>query len=140
MAGLVTLSLAARNTRLQSLADLINVGGNGSNPAKLRIYDGTRPASPDVAVTDQNLLMEINCAFPFEASVSSGLLTADTMSQGIALLAGTASWGRIINGGSQAVLDSPVSQTGGGTAIELSQIAFLPGILVQVTSATFSEP
>src|SRR2546422_1019223 len=76
MANNLKTSIVSRNAELDALAALANSG-------KLRIYDGSQPATPETAITTQVLLAELTMnATAFGASASgvipAAAITADS--------------------------------------------------------------
>jgi len=125
---------AFRTTR----ADTITTrAGNG---ALLRIYSGTRPANADTAPSG-TLLAELVCGTPFAPAASSGVLTANAITQDSSADAtGTATWCRLTNSaGSTTVLDGDVTVTGGGGDLQLVNTSLTAGQPVQVTSFVITE-
>ncbi len=58
--------------------------------ARLRVYNGTRPADPGTAITTQTMLVELTCnATAFAPAASGGVLTANAISNGTAAANGT---------------------------------------------------
>ncbi|MDR5784047.1 hypothetical protein QCE63_32015 [Caballeronia sp. LZ065] len=111
MASNLKYSTAAKNAQQDAIATLIGNGG------KARLYDGTQPASPDVAVTTQNMLVECVGASPFAPASANGVLTAGTIASGTGTAAAgtgkTPTWYRIFKAdGTTAVVDGTVGQTG----------------------------
>lgn len=139
MAGALQLTVTVKNARLQAIADRINLGGSPTEPAVLRLYTGTMPVNPEDAVGIQVMLMEIQTSYPYELSIANGVLTADAMSQGVALGTGLVTWGRIVNFNGEQIFDAAVGVTGSGNAIEITSTSFLAGALVNVTSAIIVE-
>ena len=90
-------STELRNAR----ADAITAtAGNG---AKLRLYDGTRPATGGAAT---NLLAELTCGTPFAAAADAGVLTLSAITQDNAADAtANAAWFRIVKSDNTFVMD-----------------------------------
>lgn len=126
----IGMAVALRNARL----DAITTFAGGS--CKLRIYDGTRPATGGSAT---NLLAELIMNATFAGAASSGVLTLNSItSDSAADATGTATWGRIVKSdGSTHVLDCSVGTS--GTDIILNTVALVINAQVAVTSATISE-
>ncbi len=112
MASNLKYSTAAKNAQMNALSALI-----GAN-AKIGIYNGAQPASPDVAVTTQTLLAEpTGNASGFAPNASGGVLTANAITSGTGLSgagSGTnATWFRIYESdGTTAVIDGSVGTSG----------------------------
>lgn len=60
----ITISTARKNARADALLDVLNGG-------TVRIYSGTRPATPDTALSGNTLLAELSMGNP-AFSVASG--------------------------------------------------------------------
>ena len=128
-------STALRNSRADAISTATGNGGI------LRIYDGTRPANVGTAVTSQVVLAELTCGSPFGPGASSGVLTANAITQDSSANAtGTASWFRLFqSNGTTAVTDGDGTATGGGGDLTLNTVSIVTGGPVQVTSAVFTE-
>lgn len=126
----IGMAVALRNARL----DAITTFAGGS--CKLRIYDGTRPATGG-SVT--NLLAELTCNATFASGASSAVLTLNAITADSAADAtGTATWARIVKSdGSTHVLDCSVGTS--GADINLNTVALVIGAQVSITSATITE-
>jgi hypothetical protein len=126
----VGMSTTLRNARL----DAITTAAGGS--AKLRIYNGTRPATGGTATT---LLAELTCNATFAPAASGGVLTLNSITADSAADAtGTATWARIVKSdGTTFVLDCSVGTS--GADINLNTTSIVSGAAVSVTSATITE-
>lgn len=104
--------------------------------AKLRIYNGTRPATGGAATT---LLCElIMNATAFAPASASGVLTANAISNGTAAATGTATWFRIVKSdGTTFVMDGNVSTS--GADLNLNNTSIATGQTVSVTSFTITD-
>ena len=118
--------LAALNTRI-------------GTSAKLRIYNGTRPANVGTAITSQTMLAELTCnATAFAATPSGGVLTANAISNGTAAATGTASWYRLFqSNGTTAISDGDVATS--GSDLNLNNTSIATGQTVSVTSFTITD-
>lgn len=85
--------------------EVINAACNaGSGPAKLRLYDGTKPATGG-SVTSQTLLAELTMTDP-AFTVTATTLTAGTPAQdSSANASGTPTWARIVDSDNNFVSD-----------------------------------
>ena len=114
----LTPSIALGTDFLSDVRTRLNAGGAG-NPATIDIYNGTKPARPDTAITTQVKLGTLTCADDCgTVSTISDVptLTFATITQDSAADAGgVASWGRAKSGGgsSAAVIDFDISTSGG---------------------------
>ena len=97
-----------RTSRATVVRDAIDAG---SGPGKIRIYNGTRPATGGTATT---LLAELTCSDPC-GTVTSGVLTLSTITaDSSADNSGTATWFRIVDSAGTFVMDGTITATGGG--------------------------
>ncbi len=123
---------AVRNAML----DTITTAAGGS--ALLRIYDGTRPANANTAVSSQVKLAELTCNATFAAAASGGVLTLNAITGANALASGTANWFRITNSaGTTTIMDGNV-----GTSLSdlnLSTWTIVAGQPISITSFTITE-
>jgi hypothetical protein len=126
---------AFRTTRADTVTTRIGSAG------RLRIYDGTRPADADTAITTQVLLAELTCGSPFAPGASSGVLTANAITtDSSANNTGTATWFRLVDAsGSITVMDGEVTVTGGGGDLQLVTTSIVATQAVQVTSFVLTE-
>lgn len=142
MATNTTLSNAAAKAAADAIVDLIDVGTTNAN-GKLRIYDGTQPANPDVAVTTQNLLAELDLSNPaFGAAADGdpgGLATANSITDDSSADAtGTASWFRVVDRDENAIIDGSVGTS--GADLNLGSVSITSGQAVSITSWTVTMP
>lgn len=124
---------AVRNAQL----DALNTQAGTS--AKLRIYNGSRPANANTAITSQTMLVELTCnATAFAAAASGGVLTANAISNGTAAATGTASWFRLWqSNGTTAIMDGDVSTA--GADLNLNNTSIATGQTVSVSSFTVTD-
>lgn len=122
-------STALRNAR----QDAITTAAGAS--AKLRIYNGTRPATGGTATT---LLAELTCNATFAPAASGGVLTLNAITSDTAADAsGTATWARLVTSGGGFVADFSVGTS--GAEINLNTVSIVAGANVSVTSAVITE-
>lgn len=126
----VGFATGLRNAR----ADAITTFAGGS--CKLRIYNGTRPATGGTATT---LLAELTCNATFAPSASGGVLTLNSITSDTSADAtGTATWARVVKSdGTTHVLDCSVGTS--GADINLNTTSIVTGAAVSVTSAVLTE-
>lgn len=120
MAFDTNISIASAKAAVDAVVDLIDVG-TGAN-SRIRIYDGSQPASPDVAIGTQTLLAEIDlgAATIFGAAgteTNSAAATASAVlpkTQASATASGTATWFRGVNASSSpvALIDGTIGTSG----------------------------
>lgn len=124
-----TISTEHNEARLTGTRDFLDLG---SNPAKLRLYNGTRPANGGPVTT---LLAEIKLDKPC-GTVADGMLTLTSADTPLCLATGEATWGRIVNGNGTFAQDGNVSTVEAGTGeIQLDDVNLLAGGRVQVILA-----
>jgi hypothetical protein len=131
MAKLTGITNAIRNL----MADAID---GEFNDGYIRIYDGTRPATPATAVSTQVLLAELRYPNPAAASVTNGVITFDTIVKDTAANAtGTATWARLLKSDGSTVI-ADVSVDTSDANIVLSTTSIVTGVEVDITSFTFT--
>lgn len=122
-------NVSLRNAQLDAIATF---AGNG---AKLRIYDGSRPATGGTATT---LLAEFTLGSPFASSASSATLSPTLPSNTTGLANGTATWFRIVKSdGTTHVLDGSVGTS--GADLNLNTTTISSGVAVSITSFSISR-
>jgi hypothetical protein len=132
MAANTHLTTASWDLALNAALDVLNAGF-------IEIYDGTQPATPNVAVGAQVKLAKLSLnATAFGAS-SGGTKTANAITSSAALATSTATWFRAFKADdTTAVIDGSV-----GTAsadMILNDVAITTGGTVAVSSWTVSMP
>ena len=129
----IKYATAVRNAKMDT------VTSQTGTSALLRIYDGTRPANPNTAITSQTLLVALTCnASAFAAAASGGVLTANAISNGTAAASGTASWFRLVKSdGTTPIMDGDVSTS--GADLNLNNTSIATSQTVSVTSLTVTD-
>lgn len=122
-------------TRKTARAGVVNTALTSGT---LKIYDGTKPTTPDTAVGAQNLL--VTFALPNPAgTVTSGVFTAGTIASATVAYTSTAAWARAFDSSSGAIADFDVGVTGSGAAIEIDNLSLVSGGQASVTAFTITE-
>jgi hypothetical protein len=118
-----------RNAQLDAITTF------AGNSGKLRIYNGTRPATGGTATT---LLAELTCNATFAPAASGGVLTLNAITQDASADAtGTATWFRLVKSdGTTHVLDGDVGTS--GSDLNLNSTSITSGATVSVTSFTIT--
>ncbi len=140
----LSISVAARNAACDAIVDLID---GGSGPGVLRIYTGSKPATPATSPTG-TLLAEFTLSDPAFGNASVGVATLDVTPALIdtsANATGTAGYFRICDSTEAAstglgVVDGTVTATGGGGDLTLNTVAITSGAEVEVTAGTITMP
>jgi hypothetical protein len=125
-------SNAAVNAAADAVCTLLNSG-------KLRIYDGTQPATANTAITTQTLLAELTFNATAFGAASNGVATANSITaDSSADATGTASWFRAVKSdGTTAVFDGSVGTS--SADLVLNSVNISSGAQVSVTSFTYTE-
>jgi hypothetical protein len=118
-----------RNAQLDAITTF------AGNSGKLRIYNGTRPATGGTATT---LLAELTCNATFAPAASGAVLTLNAITQDASADAtGTATWFRLVKSdGTTHVLDGDVGTS--GSDLNLNSTSITSGATVSVTSFTIT--
>lgn len=104
----------------------------------LKLYSGTRPATPDTAITSQVLLATFT--FPDPAgTVTNGVWTKGTIAQVMVAVSGSAAWARAFDSTGTVIADGDVGATGSGAMIEVSNVSLVEGGYVSIVSFTLTE-
>jgi len=128
------ISIASAKAALDAVVDRLDTG-TGAN-AKVEIYDGSQPDSPDDAVGTQTKLASIDLGTSTPvfkaastgtgtetntavASATTGLPASDTS----ATASGTATWFRAINKGGTAIIDGSVGTSSADLILDNCSIA-----------------
>ena len=119
--------------------DLITstMGGAG----RMKIYSGTKPTGPDVGITTQVLLADLECGTPFAAAAVNGQIVVNAIAQGTGAATGTATWVRMTTSAGVAVFDGTVGlSTAGEFDFYITPSASIaPGTPVTVSSASMAN-
>lgn len=118
----LSISTALNEARLEGTKTFLDTGAGF---ARIRVYDGTRPAN-GAAVTTQVLLVEIPLDKPC-GSVAAGVLTLDANTLPLIGNSGDATWARIVNGNGDFAMDADVSLVAGAGDIKLEDTTLLAG-------------
>ena len=119
-----------RSSIATAIRDAIDAGAGAG---KLRIYDGSRPATGGSATT---LLAELTLSDPC-GTVSNGVLTFSAITTDTAADAtGTATWFRIVDSSNNAIIDGSVGTS--GADLNLATTSIVANAQVQITSFTIT--
>jgi len=128
--GFATTLRTARASQIVAAIDA------GAGAGKLRLYNGTRPATGGAVTT---LLAELTFSDPC-GTVTNGVLTFSAIaSDTSANNTGTATWFRIVDSTGAFVLDGTITVTGGGGDITMTSTSIQAGVTVDATSLVFTE-
>lgn len=108
---------ADRNTMLDVLTTAIGTSG------KLKIYAGSQPTDVGTALSGQTLLASLACSSTFAAGASSGVLTANSISNdSSADNTGTAAWFTVTKSDDTRIIDGTVGTSGCDMTIDNTSI------------------
>lgn len=129
---MLTISTEHNEARLGGTLGFLD---SGTSVARIRIYDGTRPAANNGAVTDQLLLVELPLDKPCGA-LASGALTLAASTLPLVENTGVAAWARIVNGDGVQAIDCDVSDEAGSAPIKLQTTTLYAGGRAVLISGT----
>lgn len=120
---------ALRNAQLDAITTY------AGSAAKLRIYNGTRPATGGTATT---LCAEFTLGSPFAAAASSGVLSPTLPAATTGAAACTATWFRVVKAdGTTHVIDGSAGTSGADLVLNTTTIS--SGVAVSITSWTITR-
>lgn len=126
----------ATSLRTNRATQILNAMDAGSAGAKIRLYNGTRPATGGTVTT---LLAELTCATT-SGTVTNGVFTLGAITQDSSADAtGTATWARIVDSDGNFVMDVSVTATGGGGDITMGSTSLIAGVPVAAISFVITE-
>lgn len=131
---MLTISTEHNEARLGGTLGFLD---SGAAAARIRIYDGARPATNNGALTDQLLLVELALDKPC-GTVASGTLTLNASALPLIGNTGVASWARIVNGDGVQAIDCDVSDEGGTAPIKLQTTTLYAGGRAVLISGTLA--
>lgn len=127
----VAITPAHNAARLAGTLAFLDTGA--TNPARLRLYGGARPASP-LDATSEALLVEIALTKP-AGVMTGGALSLTQADNGLILASGIATWARLVNGEDVTALDMDCSDTNGAGDVKLATTTLYAGGQAQLVSA-----
>lgn len=135
MALNLNLSTTIRNSGLDAITTAIGSSG------KLRIYDGTQPATVATAITSQVLLADLALSATSAPGASGGVLTFNSITNdSSADNTGTASWGSLLTSSNVRVADFTVGTSGtdmiiNNTSITATQVVSCSALTITAGNA-----
>ena len=134
------ISNAAARAMLDTLTALFDAG---AGPGKIRVYDGTKPAGPDTAITTQVLLAELildDPAFAASADLNPGAIaTAEPVNvDPAANNTGTATWFRALDSNNVAIDDGTVGTSDADMIVNTTSV--VTGVIFTVLGWTITQP
>lgn len=129
----LTVSAGAGNAALDALVDSLD----GGAPGTIKVYTGSRPASPDDAATG-TLLATFTLSNPAFGAAASKSATLNSVASVTAAATGTAGYFRAANSAGTAKFDGTVGTS--GAELNLNTTSITSGGTVAITSGTVTIP
>lgn len=131
----ISLATVIRNNMMDQIAAGVDAG---AGPGVITIYDGTRPASPQTAVSGQTILAEMVFSDPSFSPTVLGTLTANAVNNDSSANAdGTATWFRVTDSNGAVVMDGDVATSNSDLNIDSTSIS--TGVTVSITSFVLND-
>ena len=105
---------------------------------EIHVYDATRAATSNTAITGQTLLLIFSLPSP-AGTVANGVFTAGSVAAALILATGNATWARVFDSSAVAVGDCDVGATNSGAMIEINNTALVSGAYCSMVSFTLNE-
>ncbi|MCU0806399.1 MAG: hypothetical protein MUC53_00145 [Candidatus Contendobacter sp.] len=131
MSNILGFAVARRTSRGNLLAGWL-AGG------EIRVYDGTRPADADTAITTQTLLVTFALADP-SGTVTNGVFTGTNPAAALIAASGTAAWARVVDDSAGTICDADVGIASSGAVIEIDNLSLVEGGYCTITSFVLTE-
>jgi len=131
MSNVLGFATSRRTLRAELLATWLAAG-------EIRVYDGTRPANADTAVSTQTLLVTFTMANP-AGTVTSGVFTGTNPAAAMVAASGTAVWARMVDSSAGTVFDADVGAPSSGSLIEIDNVTLASGGYCTITSFVLTE-
>jgi len=134
MAKDTQLSNAAVNAEADALARLLDNG-------YLRVYDGTKPATGNTAISGNTLMSEHRFSATSAPAAVNGVLTFNAITSPATLSGGTPTWFRALKSdGATGVMDGACGATGSASNLEFASLPLVLGGAVTISSFTHTVP
>lgn len=118
-----------------ALAGRLSFLDAGAAPAKIRLYDGTRPAVTDAPDVASNLIAEVTLQDPSGSVAANALHLLAATTPATVLATGTPTWARAINGNGATAFDMDCGLSGSGKEVILTDAVLYAGGVVTIVSA-----
>ncbi len=126
----------AQNTAQTQANTLV---GAFTNSSVIKVYDGSQPATPETAITSQNLLCTITLPSSSAFSSSNGVMTAAAIANATITATGTAAWFRWLKSDlSTVIADGNISTS--GADMNLNSLSLVSGAVLATSAFTFTIP
>jgi len=132
MASNIKAQTALRNAMLDAITTAIGTSG------KLKIYDGTQPATVTTSISTQTLLATLPLSSTAAAAASSGVLTFNAITQANAVAGSTATWYSVTKSDDTRIVEGSVGTSSADLVLNTTTI--VSGGPVAVSSFTYTGP
>lgn len=126
----IAITQAHNEARLEGTRSFLD---QGAASAKVRIYGGVRPATPNDA-PGSAMLVEIELTKPC-GTVAAGVLTLTQQADGLIAETGVATWARFVNGNGATAFDCDAGEGAGAWELQLAQAQLYAGGAARIVSA-----
>lgn len=126
----ITITQEHNEARLNGTRSFLDAG---VDPARVRLYGGTRPANAS-ADPGSPMLVEIPLTKPC-GTVAGGVLTLTQASDGLVLQTGVVTWARFVNGNGVTAFDCDAGEGVGTWEVQLAQAQLYAGGGARIISA-----
>ncbi len=127
-------SAAGRDAALDALGALLDGGS-------LRVYNGSKPANADAALSGNTLLAQLPLGSPAFAAASGGSMASNTITSDLdANATGTATWASFVTSGGARVHDVTCGEAADTPDLELDDKDIQLGGIVACSGYTFVLP
>lgn len=123
------MSKSSNKAKLAMAQSFANFMDDGNQSATVIIYEGTQPASPEVAPDSNNALVTLTFPEPCIKDVTATYIELYPTNTATVIKAGTTTWARIFNGAGEVAADLTV-----GTDITLANTNLALGGSFQINS------
>ncbi|MBV5297855.1 MAG: hypothetical protein JZU64_06850 [Rhodoferax sp.] len=127
----LAITTAHNNARLAGTVAYLDTGAAN---AAVRVYGGTRPATPADAPTSA-MLVQVSLTKPC-GTVTAGVLTLTQLEDGLITETGIATWARVVNSDGATAFDCDAGQGVGAWEAQLAQTALYAGGGARIASFT----
>lgn len=130
---MIAITAAHNEARLAGTLAFLD---RGVEPARVRLYGGSRPASPD-AVPSSAMLVEVRLTKP-AGVVANGQLSLTQEEDGLIAFSGTATWARFVNGEEATAFDCDAGGGAGPWEVQLASAQLYAGGDAKIISAVLT--
>ena len=129
----IAITLEHNEARLAGTLAFLDAG---PEPARLRIYGGTRPATP-IEAPAGDFLVEIALTKP-AGTIADGALTLTAVEDGLIQRSGIATWARFLNGEGASAFDADAGEGPGPWEVQLVTTQLYAGGNATLVSAVLT--